>query len=371
MVEKIRCVNKEIIRKLALTALLSACFIFSSRAQFYPVHSTTQLVPPYSVYLSDYAAEGSEKLRVILQQRDLTLPSYQLRLMMVVELNGKVIMQTSRTFIPRPITLTAGVPTVISGAELAPYLDSRNLDFVGYSRAQYERTRALPEGSYRISFIAYDYRRQDIQVSNAGSTFYYLSKGEPPMINYPACGSKVVARMPQQIVFSWLSRNTSSPNAAADTEYEFSLHETRPEGRNPNDVVLSTQPVFRTTVPFTQLVYGPAEPALLEGMTYVWRVRAIDRNGKDAFRNNGYSEVCTFTYSAVDPGFQVGMVQKLQAEGQTDRRARIWWEAGGYDGYRVFYKKANQDYEWESVLRRMNQVGNVMIEKSGKQLMIH
>jgi hypothetical protein len=319
---------------------------FHTQAQFYPVQSTPQLVPPYSVYLSDYATPGNEKLRVILVQRDLTQPSYQLRLVMSVELNGKIIMRTSRTYNPPPISLNPGIPTVISGADLAPYLDSRNIDFVGYSKEQYERTKALPEGSYQITFTAYDYRRQDVQVSNAGGTFYYLAKSEPPLINYPACGSKIPMRTPQQIIFSWLSRNTSSPNSAADTQYELSLFEIRPAGRNPNDIVLSTQPVFKTLLDVTQYVYSPADPLLLENMTYAWRVRAIDRNGKDAFRNNGYSEVCTFTYGGIDPEFNIGVVKSLQAEAQTERMAKIWWEPGDFEGYRVNYRKTGTGYEW-------------------------
>jgi hypothetical protein len=316
-------------------------------AQLYPVQSTSQLIPPYSVYLSDYAAPGNEKLRVILVQRDLTQPAYQLRLVMTVELNGKVILRTSRTYNPPPISLNPGIPTVISGAEIAPYLDSRNIDFVGYSLEQYEKTRALPEGSYQLTFTAYDYRRQDVQVSNAGTSFYYLAKNEPPLINFPACGAAVPMRTPQQIVFSWLARNTSSPNSAAETQYEFELFETRPAGRNPNDVVLSGQPVFKTTVDYTQLIYGPAEPLLLENIKYVWRVRAVDREGRDAFRNNGYSEVCTFAYGGVDPNFDIGIVKGLKAEGETERRAKIWWTTGAYDAYRVNYRKTgNGSYEW-------------------------
>jgi hypothetical protein len=84
---------------------------FYTQAQFYPVQSTPQLVPPYSVYLSDYATAGNEKLRVILVQRDLRQPSYQLRLVMSVELNGKIIMRTSRTYNPPPINLNPGIPT--------------------------------------------------------------------------------------------------------------------------------------------------------------------------------------------------------------------------------------------------------------------
>lgn len=329
-----------------ILAILLLHLSLSSFGQLFPVQVTPQLVPPYSVYLSDYATPGNEKLRVIILQRDLSQPSYQLRLVMSVEWNGKIIMRTSRTFRPAPVNLSPGIPTVISGAELAPYLDSRNIDFVGYSREQYERTKALPEGSYRILFTAYDYRRQDVPVSNEGSSFYYLSKNEPPLINYPACGTKIAMKTPQQIIFSWLPRNTSSPNSALETEYEFSLYETRPAGRNPNDVVLSTLPVYQVRTSFTQLIYGPAEPLLLQDIRYVWRVQAIDQNGRDAFRNNGFSEVCTFTLGGAEAGFEIGVVKDLQAEGETERRAKIWWTTGLYDSYRVEYKKTGQGFEW-------------------------
>jgi hypothetical protein len=331
--------------QLALVFLFTLMLPRGTYAQFYPVQATTQLIPPYSVYLADYATPGSEKLRVILVQRDLTKPAYQLRLVMSVEWNGKVIMTTSRAFNPAPINLDPGIPTIISGADLASYLDSRNIDFVGYNKALYEKTKSLPEGSYRISFKAYDYRRREVQVSNEGSTFNYLSKNEPPMMNLPICGEIVPSRTPQMVVFSWMPRNTSSPNSAQETEYELALYETRPAGRNPNDVVLTTQPVFSVTTDLTQFVYGPAEPQLLEGITYVWRVRAIDKHGRDAFRNNGYSEVCTFRLGA-DPVFDIGVVRGFNAEAQSERKARIWWDVGEFDGYKVYYKKSGKDYEW-------------------------
>jgi hypothetical protein len=233
---------------------------------------------------------------------------------MTVEWNNNVIMRTSRAFNPAPLNLNPGIPMIISGAELAPCLDSRNIDFVGYDRNQYEKTKSLPEGQYRISFTAYDYYRQDVQVSAEGNAFYYLAKNEPPLVNFPACGTRISMKTPQQIMFSWMPRNTSSPNSALDTEYEFSLYETRPPGLNPNDVVLTSRPVFRTRTNLTQLIYGPGEPMLLQDMTYVWRVQAIDINGKDAFRNNGYSEVCTFYYGGTDVNFEIGVVKDLQGK---------------------------------------------------------
>ncbi len=320
-----------------------------SHAQtIHPVQSTLQLLPPYSVYLSDYAQPGAEKLRVILLQRDLSQAAYALRLVFSVELNGRVILRTARSFNPAPLSLDPGVPTIISGADLAPYLDSRNLEFVGYSREQYEKTRTLPEGSYRLCVSAYDYRRQDVEVAAPACAYYFLAKSEPPLINYPACGTKIAHKPVQQVIFSWLPRNTASANSAASTEYEFSLYEVRPAGTNPNQVVLNAKPVYQVSTGFTQLLYGPSEPPLQEHMQYVWRVQAKDGEGRDLFRNHGYSEACSFTYGGADPAFVVGGVREFKAAAQTERKATLSWQVDqrGFEGYRVEYKKTGVGHEW-------------------------
>jgi hypothetical protein len=97
---------------------------FVAQVQRYPVQATTQLLPPYSVLPLRLRLPRSEKLRLILLQRDLTQPAYPLRLVMQVERNGQVILRTTRNYNPPPICLNPGIPTIISGSELAPYLDS-------------------------------------------------------------------------------------------------------------------------------------------------------------------------------------------------------------------------------------------------------
>jgi hypothetical protein len=316
-----------------------------ARAQLYPVQTTLQLTPPYSVYLSDYASPGNDKLRLIMVQRDVSKPSYQVRLSFSIELNGQNILRTSQNFNPGPIVLDPGIPMIISGLELQPYLDSRNLDFFGYSREKYEQTKALPEGNYQICVTAYDFRRPDVAVSDVACSFYWLAKNEPPIINQPFCGSDIPIQNPQQILFSWLPRNTSSPGSVNETEYEFSLYEIRPQGRNPNDVVLSSKPIFETTTEATQLVYGPAGPILLKDLTYAWRVQAIDKKGRDQFRNSGYSEVCTFSYGGVD--VSLPPIEGLSAEAESERRGKAFWQINEeFEEYKVGYKKQGAEYQW-------------------------
>jgi hypothetical protein len=49
-------------------------------AQVYPVQVTTQLTPPYSLFLSDYVSPGSERLAVHILLRELSRPELNVRL---------------------------------------------------------------------------------------------------------------------------------------------------------------------------------------------------------------------------------------------------------------------------------------------------
>lgn len=157
-----------------------------------PVQVTPQILPPYSVYLSDYTQIGIEKLRLIILQRDLSVPNYQIRLKMSLKLNGREIIRTSPTYIPSPILIDAGIPVLVSGTDLAGYLEPSSWEVLnGFNVAQYQATKSLPEGSYEMCFTAFDFSRPDVAVSNVGCAFYFLSKSEPPLLNMPACGTVI------------------------------------------------------------------------------------------------------------------------------------------------------------------------------------
>ena len=291
------------------------------QAQDYPVSTSTQVIPPYSLYLPDYYSGGSEKLRVILLQRDLSQPGYDISLQMTLERNGTVIMRTSPSFHAHPITLSAGVPVIISGASLAEYFMADNILFSGgYSREEYERTRSLPEGSYRLTFQAYDIHRAGIQISNAIASVFFLQKSDPPLLNLPVCGSRIERRDPQFLTFSWSVRNTSQAN----TSYIFSLYEVKPAGSNPDYISRSTRAIYTTTTENTTILYGPAEPGLVDSMQYVWVVQAVDKEGKELYSNQGYSQRCTFTYLGVNPFEHVGK-PVLYGMAQGGRQIRYNW----------------------------------------------
>lgn len=336
---------------LLVTALL--LYTLAAQAQtIFPVQSTTRILPPYSVYLADYAVNGNNKLQCILVNRDATQTTYQVRLRLTVKLNGRVIMQTSPNYNPPAITLTPQMAQVFAGATLEPYLKSENLEFVGYSQDLYEQNRALPEGFYEIGFAAFDYNRQDVQVSNDGYGFYFLAKNEPPLLNLPACNSKLQAQYSTPIRFTWMPRNTASLNSSASTYYRFFIYEVNPRGTNPNDIANSLPPIYVDSTPINQTFYDlmPTPVLFRDTFEYVWRVQAVDFNGADLFRNNGVSEVCTFTWGGpgANPYGSLDSVLSLNAIGETERKGKMWWtkDLVKFDGYKVYYKKSGSGYSW-------------------------
>ena len=346
----------------SMLLIAGLCGYNSAGAQtVHPVTASLQLVPPYSVYLADYAAPGNDKLRVILTLNDLSQPSYTVRLRLKVELNGRVIMQTDPAYRPSGITIMPGMPQIITGTQLNEYLVSDHLQFLnGFSRDNYERTKALPEGAYRICVTAYDYNRSDdVAISNDGCNIFFFQKNEAPLLNYPLCNSRVDRKDPQFLTFTWSIRNTPSfVTGSSGTGYRFELFEVRPAGSNAEYIVRSSTPIYSVTTDNAMLVYGPGEPRLQDSMQYVWRVQAFDKSGRDAYQNNGYSQACMFTYGGVNP-FVTNNIGKaeLLAEALGERSGKWWWHIGSskpIDGWNIQYRKQaattskTETYDWNS-----------------------
>jgi TANFOR domain-containing protein len=341
--------NRKVLKWFIAGILWMAAMFQSTNVQarfIYPVTASLQLVPPYSVYLPDYAAPGNDKLRVILTLNDLTQPSYTVRLRLKVEFNGQVIMQTDPAYRASPITILPGMPQIITGTQLNELLVSDHMQFMnGFNRENYERTKALPEGAYRICVTAYDYNRSDeVAVSNDGCNIFFFQKNEAPLLNYPLCNTRVERKEPQFLTFTWSIRNTPSfVTGSTGTGYRFELFEVRPAGSNAEYIVRSSTPIYSVTTDAAMLTYGPAMPKLLDSMQYVWRVQAFDKSGRDAYQNNGYSQACVFTYGGVDP-FVVNNIGKAELLGDAlgERSGKWWWHLTNtqtVDGWNIQYRK--------------------------------
>jgi hypothetical protein len=342
------------------TRLLFFTFSFlllRSYSQTYPVQINTQLVPPYSGYLPDYGDPTAQNLKVFLQFNDFTTPQYNLRLKFEIKGNGFSLI-TKTIFNPPPITLQPGQPILLSGTDIAPYLSSNNLDFIGINQNQYEQRMALPEGYYSICITAYDYYSgSPVQVSNEACAQGWFTLSNPPLLNLPLCNSVVNPLQPQNLFFNWTPVNLGSPNSAFNTSYLFELWEMRPDSTvNPNQLVQNTQPVFSQITAFNSLNYGITETPLNLYYKYAWRVKAIDGSGKDWFINNGYSQVCTFYYGSIANTLGNALNLNLQAEAVDYVSGTATWTLQNfYNSYQLDVREAGTN-EWTTYTTTLNNV---------------
>lgn len=332
---------RQTVKQFVFLFILNLILAIQVKAQVYPVQINSQFIPPYSLRLSDYVAPGTNRVGVNMLLTDLSEPEYYLRLELTIEGDG-ITIKTKPSFNPGPIILEGGIPQYFTSSDLAEWFEPQNLDFSGYSRSDYLATGSLPEGIYRFSFRAYDYNK-GVRVSNNSMITAWLLLNDPPIINTPFPDHKVEHIDPQNIIFQWTPRHTGSPNSAFSTEYEFTLVEIWPEGRDPNNAIETSIPIFQTTTTTSTLVYGLAEPFLEPGRQYAYRIQARDIDERDMFKNDGYTEVRMFTF-----GDECKPVENLSAESAMFNMAEISWTPSfTQTSFNVRYRKANDDEaEW-------------------------
>lgn len=331
-----------------LNKSLIACVLFMSSyygfSQQYPVQVTTTLAPPYSLYLSDYTAIGSNNLQVLVNLLELDRPNLQIKFRITIEGAG-ITLRTSPAFMPRPLNIQGGVPELFTGADLTSYFNPDHLDFTGITRAAFKRSGQLPEGFYTFTLEVLEYNR-NVRISNQSISYAWIVLNDPPLLNTPFNGDKLIATDPQNIMFSWTPRHMASPNAAFSTEYEFRFVEMYPGQTNPDIAIRSSNSIYTTTTNLTSLNYGIIEPTLMPGKRYAFRVRAYDTSGRDLFKNDGYSETYVFQY-----GDACGTFEGIAARTLDPQRARISWEpeqhhTGGVINYR---KKGKEEWFTQDV----------------------
>ncbi|MBL6445697.1 fibronectin type III domain-containing protein [Fulvivirga sp. 29W222] len=333
-------INKKLIHFSLITLVVQAfamLFCIPANAQTFPISSQLQLSPPYSVYFSDLLRPEADQVKLNLLLRDLQEPFLDVRLRLKVEGPG-ITLETAPWYQAPAITLESGIPRLLTSVDLAGYFDAANLNFGGISRGKYEQQGGrLPEGLYRISFTVLDVTTGR-QLSQPGQAIAWMALSEPPRLNLPFCDAEISLDNGQQyIVFQW-SPIGVSPNTYGEQEYEFTLTEIRPTGRDPYEAMRTLPPVYQFSTSETSLVYDNDEPLLIPGMAYAWRIQAKDINGKERFREQGFSPVCTFRVAETALPSPMG----VRAEAITSYQGRAYWDLNPeVEDYRVEYRVAD------------------------------
>lgn len=281
----------------------------------YPARVSTVLAPPHSIYLNDYTAPGAENLVANIQFNDFNEPSWEAALRIRIE-SSDVRIETRPGFRPTsPILLTPGVPVRLSGVDLAEYLDLRNIITEGITPQALQVGGRLPEGYYNFCIEVVDYR-SGTPISLPSCAGAWLMLQDPPRVVSPMCESAQHPQNPQRITFNWQLPGLQSP-MGGKTLYRLRLFEVTDEQTDPEYAMANGHAlqVFESDeLEQTTFIYDPSAPLLDLGKRYVFTVQAFSSEGRDVFKNQGYSKPCWFSY-----GYPTGGLLSLNQP--TDRAA--------------------------------------------------
>ena len=313
----------------------------------YPVQVYTQLTPPYTSYLPAYYSGVNQKLKVTLINTDMAQSELSVYLRMRIQSSSFTIETPENVYTER-ISLQAGVPLQLSLNDLATYFKNENMRISG-GRNEFLRTNTLPDNFYRFNFEVYEATTGRL-LSNPKLGFVQamIASGEPPILNMPLKGTTIMEANIPSIMFSWTPRHMNSMASAYGTEYEFTLVEIFDKQVAPEAAFNYSRVLYTETVRSTSFVHTVAQPMLVPGMRYAWRVRAVAREGieeANVFKNNGYSPISWFDYTV-----DCKLVQYDKVEVK-DRVATISWQKTDAIDYDVQYRKKGSNKWYEGSLK--------------------
>lgn len=256
-------------------------------SQPYPVTATAQ-INLQAPYLEQFSQGIPPRVLVSLLLTDFNEINYACKLGVSISGPGGLSLYTTQAYLQQsaPISLTPGLPQVLSGPDLAGLFYPDNLSFSsanGLSLEQYLNQGSLPEGLYSICFVAYDENRFDERpVSNQACGVVSMTLHDPPTI-ITLVGEQD-PMLPQHFLFSW------QPNHVFGSPVEYNLQVYRMvAGLTPDQIVSMTPPVFQTTTRTTAYLWTAADPLLEPDVEYLVLVHARDIFGANQFKNNGFS----------------------------------------------------------------------------------
>ncbi len=253
----------------------------------YPIQVNVHLLPPYSLYLSDYYSGTKEKLTVTLINRDQLKPSINVRLRMIITAPGGIRIQSNDNAYIQPVLVETGSPVRLTQDDLAPYFQPNNMITQGYLSAG-----KLPEGMVEFCFQAIEaFTGQALSTSTC--TRAWITSQKPPLLSLPRNNESVAFRDPLNVLFQW----TPLHQGLALVEYDFILKELWDNGMTVQAAFPYSPEIYRETTRSTSVLYGAMQPPLIPGKRYAWCIRAKAREGLDEvnlFQNDGYSEIRSF-----------------------------------------------------------------------------
>lgn len=320
---------------------------WNATSQNYPVQAFVSIAPPHSPKLSEYSNPFDTRFKIILTNTDFAAPALNVKVRL--KINGSGFSLVSNVLNTPQYLLAPGAPLEITGSDLTPYFATNNLSIQGLDPAVYDQGKTVPSGITNVCVEVIDVSSSNQAViSNPACTVINFAKYLPPIVNFPICGYSFQQHeilTPPMVNFSWSMLGYTSPNLG-DLQYKFQLFQVLDPNIPPNMQV--NGPVLYEEITSNNFINFSLQAPLTVGSQYVWRVQAFTINGGDLFENNGWSEVCTFTYGDAAENAIAGETIQLQSNGTAPRQGFAWWNQSNlYNHYILEVRKTgNPDFAW-------------------------
>ena len=291
------------IKSLACLTFLICSHLLDAQVERFPANVSPVLNSPYSLFLEDYTNPSLNQLVGNIVFNDFNEPSWTFKLRLTIE-STDVRITTKPGFTPMdPIVVQPGILTQFASTDWVEYFDFNNINISGSAASLVRQSGRLPEGLYSFCIEVLDYETGD-PLSRETCTTAWIQLNDPPRIVSPICGTVLDPKL-TSFPIQWQLFNTTSPNAEMGTTYDLTIWQLTDPTANPFVAVPNGQAlqVYQATdLASPTFIYGPAEPLLDLGKTYVYQIRAKSPDGRDSYKNGGNSEFCHFSYGWPEGG---------------------------------------------------------------------
>ncbi len=311
--------------KILLTLLMAIVYTNTYSQTLYNVTIRNSVIPPASRYFDQMLQQISHgKLMVTVAGGDPAGGQKRVKLAGTLECLSPTpfTISLNKNFQPQqPIFLALGNPVTLNGFQLMQAfgnLVESNLQIQGTSFNTLKKgvNLNLPEGTYRICFVAYDYNDANyaLPLSNPATgcaTFRICYSASAPQFLQPVNSNNMVGSIPivapkSPMIFTWTRPNSTCGVAMPPMYYDFEIHELF-QGQAPSDAIYNPPVFMKNNLPSTTFLLDTMlyRNVLKIGKQYVMRVHVRNAPGMAGatdtvnFQNFGFSRVEPFQYGRV------------------------------------------------------------------------
>ncbi len=153
-------------------------------------------------------------------------------------------------------------------------------------------TNSIPEGDYEFCVKLVGLQGQEIATIGAKCRNFTVLVPDPPVLTAPADGGTVSSIVPP--TFMWTPVTVPGGSVIS---YKLVIAPMF-QGQTPKNAIDQNQPLTTVTAVAPNYFYAPANPPFSlspSAIGFAWQVQAVDQIGRPAAKNEGKSQVASFT----------------------------------------------------------------------------